>query len=67
MEHESAPVELVRAQEVADSLALPLRAVYVLVEQGELPAYRLGRRLRFDRSDIRRFLEDRRESFEDRS
>jgi excisionase family DNA binding protein len=40
------------ATEVADLLRVPLSTVYDLVRRGELPASRLGRTVRFIRSDI---------------
>ena len=52
--------QLINARQVAESLAVPVRAVYVLVDRGELPGYKVGRRLRFDETEVERFLETRR-------
>lgn len=60
--NESSRANLLKASQVADLLAVPVRAVYVFVERGELAAYRLNRRLRFAPADIQGFLDQRHES-----
>ena len=51
---------LLTARELADRLGMTTRWVYLQVEQHELPAYQLGRALRFDWSAVLRWLESRR-------
>lgn len=46
--------EVLTAAEVADLLKLPKSTVYELARRGVLPAARLGRTLRFVRSDVER-------------
>jgi excisionase family DNA binding protein len=49
-------MQLLDVQGVADTLAIPVRAVYDLVEERDsslrLPVVRIGRRVRFDPDDI---------------
>jgi excisionase family DNA binding protein len=51
------PVELLDVPSVARMLALPVRSVWVLAERGELPHYKLGRRLRFAPRDLEEVVE----------
>jgi len=45
--------EWLTAEELAEYLSLPSRkAVYQAVRRGDLPAYRLGKRVRFRRDEI---------------
>jgi excisionase family DNA binding protein len=45
-------------EDVAKSLQIPVRSVYSLVDQGVLPARRLGKRLlRFKREEIEAAIE----------
>ncbi len=46
-------------QEVADSLRVNVRQVYKWIQNGDLPAVRLGRVYRVDPGDLRRFLLER--------
>jgi excisionase family DNA binding protein len=51
---------LISATQLAAYLGVSRRWVYLQVEQHELPAYQLGRALRFDWSAVLRWLESRR-------
>jgi excisionase family DNA binding protein len=48
--------EVMTASEVAELLQLPVSTVYYLARQGQLPASRLGRTLRFLRPRIEELL-----------
>jgi excisionase family DNA binding protein len=52
---------LLRVNEVAALLAIGRRTVYTLVHAGELPAVRVGERLRFRPEEIDAYLDARRE------
>lgn len=52
-------VKLLTGQEAADSLAVSLRTLRTLVERGELLPVRIGRAVRFDEGDLRRWVDDR--------
>ena len=52
---------LLTVREVAVLLRLHEKTVYSMVARGELPSIRLGRRVRFSRDDIIRWLSARRE------
>jgi excisionase family DNA binding protein len=56
------PVPLLRVNDVAALLAIGRRTVYTLVAAGELPAVRVGERLRFRLEDVDAYLERRREA-----
>ena len=45
------------ADQAADYLVLSRRALYEAVRRGEIPAYRLGRRLRFRKKELERLLQ----------
>jgi excisionase family DNA binding protein len=45
----------------ASYLSVSRRQVYLLVERGELPAVRVGQRLRFITDELREYLEKHRE------
>jgi excisionase family DNA binding protein len=47
---------------VSRTLGVSRRQVYRLIEQGELPAVRVGARLRFIPEELRSYLERHRES-----
>ena len=51
---------LLTAEELAEALGFSRRQVYELVEQSGLPAYKLGRALRFELSAVRGWLARRR-------
>ncbi len=57
--HAPAPDPLLTAQDLADYLAKPISWVYH--HSHVLPGYRIGRGLRFRRSDVETWLETRRE------
>ena len=48
--------EALRAQDVAAMLHIGKNAVYALAKTGELPSYRLGRKLLFSRDDVAAYL-----------
>ena len=52
-------VTLLTGQEAADSLALSLRTLRTLVGRGELMPVRIGRAVRFDEDDLRRWVDER--------
>jgi excisionase family DNA binding protein len=52
---------LLTVEEVALRLTLPRRAVYVLVEQGQISCYRIGRRIRFAPEHVSAFLDSHRQ------
>jgi excisionase family DNA binding protein len=51
---------LLTAEELAEAMGFTRRQVYELVEQSGLPAYKLGRSLRFELSAVRGWLARRR-------
>lgn len=53
---------LLRVNEVAQLLSIGRRTVYTLVAAGELPAVRVGERLRFRPREIDAYLERNREA-----
>ncbi len=50
---------LMTLKEVAKYLKISVHTVYKMVEQGRMPATRLGRQLRFYKSDVYKWLSDR--------
>jgi excisionase family DNA binding protein len=53
---------LLTVADAAEFLAISRRQVYVLLERGELPAVRVGTRLRLIPADLRVYLEEHREA-----
>ncbi len=51
-----ATFQILTPQEVADCLQVGVRQVYKWIQDGELPAVRLGRVYRVQPDDLRRFL-----------
>ena len=51
---------LLTAREVAERLAVSSETVLVWVRKGELPAFRLGRAIRFRETDLDAWLDERR-------
>lgn len=51
---------LISVEEVAKYLGISKRTVYRLHEAGQLPAYRIGRLLRFKEGEIEEYLENQR-------
>lgn len=47
---------ILTVQEVADYLRIPVSSVYRLAQEGRIPARKVGRRLRFHRDAIDRWL-----------
>jgi excisionase family DNA binding protein len=70
MTHHAQPVDsqsqrterLLTVADAAEFLAISRRQVYVLLERGELPAVRVGMRLRLIPADLRSYLERHREA-----
>ena len=52
----SADIEWLSTQEAARRLGITTRTLYRFVDQGELPAYRMGRVIRLQGSDIDAFI-----------
>jgi excisionase family DNA binding protein len=53
----SGDIEWLSTQEAARRLGITTRTLYRFVDQGELPAYRMGRVIRLQASDVDRFIE----------
>ena len=53
----SAEIEWLSTQEAARRLGITTRTLYRFVDQGELPAYRMGRVIRLKAADIDSFIE----------
>jgi len=51
--------QLLTAEEVADLLRLPVSTIYDLARTGRLPNLKIGRALRFSRSDLEVHLAER--------
>ena len=49
---------LMTIQEVAKYLKISVHTIYKMVEQGRMPATKLGRQLRFRKSDVYKWLAD---------
>ena len=49
--------DLLTAQEAADYLRIPIGSLYVRISRKQIPYARLGRLLRFKKSDLDRLLE----------
>lgn len=48
---------LIGTEEVSKILGLSARTIYSLVNRGDLPAYRLGRLVKFKPAEVRDFVE----------
>ena len=57
----AASEKLLNAQEVAEYLGLGVSTIYEWASNNRIPCLHVGNRLRFDRSDILRWLEARKE------
>jgi excisionase family DNA binding protein len=53
----SADIEWLSTQEAARRLGITTRTLYRFVDQGELPAYRMGRVIRLQATDVDRFID----------
>lgn len=51
--------EILTVPEVAKYLRVAPKTVYVLIQRGDLPSFRVGRVLRCHRGDVLRFTESR--------
>jgi excisionase family DNA binding protein len=49
-------VRLLTPDELAEMLAIPRSQIYRLAREGDLPAVRLGRYVRFDEEEVREWL-----------
>ena len=52
-----------KSPEVAELLNVSLSTVHKLVKNGELPAYSIGRHLRFDADELEEWIESRRNDY----
>lgn len=52
---------LLTPKDVAELLQISVRTLERWVAEGKLPAIRLGRLIRFDPDDIRKFIDERKE------
>ena len=52
----SADIEWLSTQEAARRLGITTRTLYRFVDQGDLPAYRMGRVIRLQGSDVDEFI-----------
>ncbi|KAF0247949.1 MAG: Uncharacterized protein FD167_2649 [bacterium] len=52
--------EFYTPQELAGLLQLKVPTIYKYVREGKLPVYRFGKELRFNRDDVKNFLEQHR-------
>ena len=52
--------ELLTAGQAARVLGLKKKTIYTWAENGYLPAYRIGKALRFRESDLNKFIEENR-------
>ena len=52
--------ELMDVQDLSKWLRIPRRALYQMVSRGQIPSFHIGRRLRFVRSEIEEWLEQKR-------
>jgi excisionase family DNA binding protein len=53
----SADIEWLSTQEASRRLGITTRTLYRFVDQGDLPAYRMGRVIRLKATDIDTFIE----------
>ena len=53
----SADIEWLSTQEASRRLGITTRTLYRFVDQGDLPAYRMGRVIRLKATDIDAFIE----------
>lgn len=53
----SADIEWLSTQEASRRLGITTRTLYRFVDQGELPAYRMGRVIRLKATDVATFIE----------
>ena len=53
----SAEIEWLSTQEAARRLGITTRTLYRFVDQGEIPAYRMGRVIRVQASDVDAYIE----------
>ncbi|NNN12705.1 MAG: helix-turn-helix domain-containing protein [Acidimicrobiaceae bacterium] len=49
--------EWLGSKETAEMLGISLRTIYRLVDDGQLPAYQIGRVIRFKRDEVEAFIE----------
>ena len=48
---------LLRSDEAAKLLAISLRKLWTLADQGEIPVVRIGRSVRYDPTDLQNYIE----------
>ncbi|HVM21481.1 MAG TPA: helix-turn-helix domain-containing protein [Egibacteraceae bacterium] len=49
-------IQWMSSQAAADHLGITTRTLYRLVDEGQLPAYKIGRVLRLQRTDVEAFI-----------
>jgi putative molybdopterin biosynthesis protein len=54
----SGDIEWLSTQEAARRLGITTRTLYRFVDQGEIPAYRMGRVIRLQAADVDAFIRD---------
>ncbi len=52
------PEDILTIREVADYLKITERTLYRLVQEGKLPAFKVGNSWRFRREDLERWISD---------
>ena len=51
------PIEWLSTKEASERLGVTLRSLYRFIDEGDLVAYRFGRVIRLQRTDVDRFIE----------
>jgi excisionase family DNA binding protein len=57
MAEQMQPIHWMSTAEVAEYLGVNTRTLYRMIDEGELPAYKFGRVIRLQQSDVTAFLE----------
>lgn len=52
-------IEWLSTKQASDMLGVPLRTLYRLIDQGALPAYKVGRVIRLQRHEVEEYLRGR--------
>lgn len=59
--------ESLNAMEVAELLNITKNTVYELVKRGELPGYKVGKKLRIDKADVNQYIESQKIGYNNKS
>jgi len=54
------PIRWMSTREACEHLGVTLRTLYRFIDEGELPAYKMGRVIRLQAADVTRFIERKR-------